>query len=233
MHRVFDHSEVVSGLAEGIGIQLGVEPVMVDRLRLAGLLHDLGKIGLLALAWLLLAGLVIAPLLGGRWGRLADLRLRLPAVFYVAIALQLVAFPFSTMPWRTPDPVAIVLWLASYGLFAIGTGCNIRLPGVPLVAVGMVSNLAAILTNGGHMPALPSALRAAGLHFQQRHNSKALNSPHLAWLVDRWATPDWLPYGNVFSAGDVLIALGGLVFVLAATGALGRPRLRVLARKPA
>jgi diguanylate cyclase (GGDEF)-like protein len=41
-----NHSEVVSGLAEAIGLQLGVEAEMVDHLRLAGLLHDLGKIGL-------------------------------------------------------------------------------------------------------------------------------------------------------------------------------------------
>jgi Family of unknown function (DUF5317) len=179
----------------------------------------------MVLAWPLLVGLAIAPLLGGRWSRLADLRLRMPVVFYLAIALQLVAFPFSTLPWRTPDRIAIGLWLASYGLLAIGAACNIRLPGVPLVAVGMVSNLAAILANGGHMPALPSALRAAGLHFQHSRNSTALSSPHLSWLVDRWATPDWVPLGNVFSAGDVLIAAGGVVFVLAATGALGRLRL--------
>jgi HD-GYP domain-containing protein (c-di-GMP phosphodiesterase class II) len=41
-----NHSEVVSGLAEAIGLQLGVEAEIVDHLRLAGLLHDLGKIGL-------------------------------------------------------------------------------------------------------------------------------------------------------------------------------------------
>ena len=41
-----DHSEVVSALAEAIGVELGVEAEMVDHLRLAGLLHDLGKIGL-------------------------------------------------------------------------------------------------------------------------------------------------------------------------------------------
>jgi diguanylate cyclase (GGDEF)-like protein len=41
-----NHSEVVSALAEGIGVQLGVDPETVDHLRLAGLLHDLGKIGL-------------------------------------------------------------------------------------------------------------------------------------------------------------------------------------------
>jgi diguanylate cyclase (GGDEF)-like protein len=41
-----NHSEVVSALAEAIGVQLGVEAEMVDHLRLAGLLHDVGKIGL-------------------------------------------------------------------------------------------------------------------------------------------------------------------------------------------
>jgi diguanylate cyclase (GGDEF)-like protein len=41
-----NHSEVVSALAEAIGVELGVEVEMVDHLRLAGLLHDVGKIGL-------------------------------------------------------------------------------------------------------------------------------------------------------------------------------------------
>jgi diguanylate cyclase (GGDEF)-like protein len=40
------HSEIVSSLAEAIGIELGLEPETVERLRLAGLLHDVGKIGL-------------------------------------------------------------------------------------------------------------------------------------------------------------------------------------------
>jgi diguanylate cyclase (GGDEF)-like protein len=40
------HSEIVSTLSEAIGIELGLDPETVERLRLAGLLHDLGKIGL-------------------------------------------------------------------------------------------------------------------------------------------------------------------------------------------
>jgi hypothetical protein len=40
-----------------------------------------------------------------------------------------------------------------------------------------------------------------------------------------------VPWGNVFSVGDVLIAAGGLVFALAATGALRRGRL-MLPRRP-
>ena len=41
-----NHSELVSTLAEGIGLQLGLDSETADQLKLAGLLHDLGKIGL-------------------------------------------------------------------------------------------------------------------------------------------------------------------------------------------
>lgn len=180
----------------------------------------------MALAWPLLLGLAVAPLLGGRWSRLGELDLRAPWLFYAAIGLQLVAFPVSVLPWRTPDRAAVVLWLASYAVFILAVALNARLPGVPLVAIGMASNLAAILANGGHMPALPGALQAAGHHFVQNRNSAMLSHPSLPWLVDRWAAPAWVPYANVFSVGDVAIAAGGLVFALAATGALDRLRGR-------
>lgn len=179
----------------------------------------------MALALPLAFGLLLAPILGGRWRALGGLELRLVGVFYAAIGLQLVAFPFDALPWQTSDRAAIVLWLCSYGLFVVACAANARVPGVVLVAAGMLLNLLAITANGGHMPALPAALRSAGLHFVKSRNSALDPSPHLAWLVDRWAAPGWVPWGNVFSVGDVLIALGGLVFALGATG--------VLARRPA
>jgi diguanylate cyclase (GGDEF)-like protein len=40
------HSEIVSTLAGEIGIQLGLDAQMVERLRFGGLLHDLGKVAL-------------------------------------------------------------------------------------------------------------------------------------------------------------------------------------------
>jgi len=174
----------------------------------------------MALALPLFAGLALAPLLGGRWSRIASLRIRHVWLFYVAIAMQLVAFPVKALPWRTSDRVGVVLWIISFGVFLVAMAVNARIPGVPLIAVGLLSNLAAIVSNGGHMPALPSALRAAGMHFTQSRNSAQMASPHLAWLVDRWALPSWVPWGNVFSVGDVAIAAGGLAFALVATGSL-------------
>jgi hypothetical protein len=171
----------------------------------------------MALALPMLLGLVVAPLAGGRWRALSRLRLSAVPCFYLAIALQVAAFPTHALPWRTPDRVAVWLWFASYVLFAVALLYNTRLPGVPLVAVGLVSNVIAIAANRGHMPALPGALRAAGLHFAASRNSIVALHPHVAALVDRWAVPAWVPWGNVFSVGDVFIAAGGLVFALAAT----------------
>ncbi|HXY81129.1 MAG TPA: DUF5317 domain-containing protein [Gaiellaceae bacterium] len=187
----------------------------------------------MALALPLLGGLALAPLLGGRWSRLAEVRLRLLWVFYAALALQLVAFPFTALPWRTPDRVGVVLWLCSYALFLVCIAMNLRLPGVALIGAGTLLNLTAILANGGHMPALPDALRAAGLHFTRSRNSAELASPHLAWLVDRWAAPSWVPWANVFSVGDVLIAAGGLVFALGATGVMRHRRAFTAGATPA
>ena len=190
----------------------------------------------MALALPLLVALAVAPLLGGRWSLLGRVRLRALPLFYAALALQIAAFPTHRMPWRTPDGVAVALWLVSYVLLAAALVANARTPGVPFIAAGLVSNVVAVVSNGGHMPALPSALQAAGMHFTRSRNSVALLHPHLAWLVDRWAAPWWVPYGNVFSVGDVLIALGSVVFALAATQAFRhRPGLRAVqqAEQPA
>jgi hypothetical protein len=180
----------------------------------------------MSLVWPLLVGLVLAVALGGRLQRIGELRLRGLWLFYVALAFQFAAYPLRWMPWHTRDGIAKPLWLASYGVIALATVVNLRAPGVPVIIVGMLSNIAAIVTNGGHMPALPSALRGAGLHFSVSNNSARMAHPHLAWLVDRWAAPSWVPWGNVFSVGDLVIGVGSIVFALVATGALGRLKPR-------
>jgi hypothetical protein len=101
----------------------------------------------------------------------------------------------------------------------VAAACNLRVKGAAVVGLGMASNLVAVLANGGHMPGLPSALREAGHTYTGSHNNEIVAShPHLAWLVDRWAVPHWIPGGNVYSVGDVLIAVGAVVMVSAAMG---------------
>ena len=156
--------------------------------------------------------------LGGSLGRLAETRLRAPWLFLAAIAFQVVAFPVAGLPWRTHETVASTLWIASYGLLVVAAVLNRRITGVPIVAAGMLLNLAAIVANRGTMPVSDEAMRAAGRTAVTQANSTAMPDPNLPWLIDRWAAPEWLPLANVYSVGDVVIALGAFVIVLAAMG---------------
>jgi hypothetical protein len=165
-------------------------------------------------------GVLAGFLLGGRLGRLAEVRLRAPWLFYLAIAMQMLAFPSLVMPWQVAEGLATALSVGSYVCLVTVFLLNVRLRGLAIAGGGMLLNLAAILVNGGHMPALPSAMRDAGLAFSGVHNNSIADaSPNLAWFVDRWAAPSWVPFGNVFSVGDLLIAVGVVVTLAAAMGA--------------
>ncbi len=164
--------------------------------------------------------LAVALLGGGRPGRVADLRLRAVGLFYLAIALQVVAFPAGLLPWAPGDRVATALSLASYGVLVAATLANRRVPGTPLIGAGLACNVAAMLANGGHMPATAPALRALGRAEHGVHaNSIGLAHPTLPWLVDRFATPRWVPFASVFSVGYVLIVAGAALLLWSATGA--------------
>jgi hypothetical protein len=116
----------------------------------------------MALAFPVLLAVGAGLVLGGRLGAIAELTLRAPWLFLAAIALQFVAFPPAFLPWRTEETFASVLWVASYGLLVLAAVLNRRVTGVPIVALGMGLNLAAILANRGSMPVTYEAIRDAG-----------------------------------------------------------------------
>ena len=173
----------------------------------------------MVLALPVVVGIVLGLLARGDLRRLVSLEFRRVELFYVAVGAQILAFPFAFLPWHTSDGAARALWLASYGLLVCAAVINRHVRGVPVIAAGMVANIVAVVANGGHMPALPQALRAAGLGLRTHYNSTAVAAPHLSWLVDRWAVPRDLHMGNVFSVGDVVIAIGAVFLVVSAMGA--------------
>jgi hypothetical protein len=171
------------------------------------------------------AGLLVGLVLGGSPRRLANLRVRFLWLAYVGIALQVAAFPSGVLPWSMPESVAKGLWLGSFAALGALIAANIRIPGLALIGVGQACNLVAILANHGLMPVTRGALDAAGIAYHLRNNSIQVVQPHVAWLVDRWAVPSWLPLGNVYSVGDVAIGIGVLLTIVVAM----RPRLALRA----
>jgi hypothetical protein len=175
-----------------------------------------------------LVGLAIGLLVGGRPANLGRVRLRWGGVALAGLAIQLLLFspPVTERVGDLGPPIYIgsTLMVLAFVLRNVAD-----LPGLAVVALGAASNMAAILANGGFMPASPDALALAGKVGPGGYsNSVELASPALQPLVDIFAMPRWLPFANVFSVGDVFIGLGvALVIVrgmrMQATAAPGPP----------
>jgi hypothetical protein len=165
-------------------------------------------------------GVAVGLLFGGTLSKLGSLPLRGLPLFGLAIGLQVVAYPPAWASWQPSDGLATWLWIVSYGVVILVAVQNRRIAGFPLAALGMLSNLVAVSTNGGHMPALKSAMIDASVDYHRVHmNSVAAHAPNLPWLIDRWGAPWWVPMANVYSIGDVLLAAGALWIVAAGMGA--------------
>ena len=166
------------------------------------------------------AGVLVGFIGGGRLDKLADIKLRGAWLFVAALAVQVLAYPSGFLPFQISDGLATVLWLGSYAALVGLAFFNRSVRGFPIATAGMASNLAAVLANHGHMPALASALADAGTPIAHLHNNSVIaDNPHLSWLIDRWGAPGWVPLANVYSVGDVLLGLGALVIVSAGMGA--------------
>jgi hypothetical protein len=182
---------------------------------------------------LLLVPLALSLCLG--WARGGSLRnllgadLRAPWIPLLALGLQLAIFePTGPLPFLRGRELAV--HVASYVVLGAFLWANRHLPGVWLVALGFACNAAAILANGGLMPASEEALRAAGRWSLLRqaggaHNNSTVIGPATAlwFLGDVFALPQGVPLANVFSLGDVLLALGVLVLVPPLMGARPAP----------
>jgi hypothetical protein len=172
----------------------------------------------------LILALALVPLGGGRVRRLRSLRLRSPWLLWLALGAQvvLIAFPGEETPWR------IALNVATYPLGLAWVWMNRRVPGMWIVGLGAACNLAAILANGGVMPASERALEIAGLSTDPDlfANSAVLADPRLLFLGDVIPMPSWLPLANVVSVGDLLIVLGLAYTIHRVTGSrlAGRPQ---------
>jgi uncharacterized protein DUF5317 len=169
-------------------------------------------------------GLVVGLALSGRLGGLGSLEFRWAPLAIAGFAAQVILFsgPVSD---RVGD-AGPILYVASTATVLAVVLRNVRLPGLAIVALGAGANLAAIIANGGFMPASPAALVAAGRVAATTYsNSAVIDTPALGPLTDVFALPQWLPLSNVFSIGDVLIGLGVVVAigVTMRTGAASAP----------
>jgi hypothetical protein len=161
----------------------------------------------------IVVGLVVGRVAGGRLGNLAELQFRWWPLALGGLIVQLILFSPVAEGIGQAGPVAYVASTALVGIAIVRNVLeNARFA---VVAAGALTNLAAIVANSGYMPVTPDALAASGRATAEGYsNSLASSRPALDLLIDRFALPANLPFSNVFSVGDVLIAIGIMIVIV-------------------
>jgi len=144
--------------------------------------------------------------------------------FYLILlgfAIQLVIFSqefsYSKLNFLTP-----ILYIYSLLILLIFMVLNLQYKGIKIAGIGFLSNLAAIVSNGGYMPQdlmkieLVWGQEKVELLKQTGHFNNAISmSPntHLNFLGDIIAIPKPRFLMGVYSIGDVIITIGIAIFI--------------------
>ena len=165
--------------------------------------------------WAIPAGIVLGLVLRGSLDGLFALGFRWAPLAIAGLLVQLVLFTAAGN--QVAGDLGPAIYILSTLAVFVAVARNWRLVGMPVVALGALSNLVAITANGGFMPADPGALARAGFGGPGEHtNSVVLAHPAVQPLTDIYALPAGLPLANVFSVGDVLIGAGVVIVIVAA-----------------
>jgi len=164
---------------------------------------------------IVIAVAAVALLRGGTLRNFAALPIRWAPLAIAGFALQpltfLVLAQIPALAWATTP-----IYLLSMALLCAWVALNWRIPGMPLIAAGLLMNLLAVVANGGHMPVYPDAARLAGRYYDLAGLDPLVSKHQLAldgqvrlWLLtDIIGLPAGVPFAPIWSPGDIVLTAG-------------------------
>ncbi len=167
-----------------------------------------------------LAGVLVGLLSRGSPSRLGRLRFRWGILIALGMLLQVSLF--STPLGQAIGDAAPIVYIGTNLAVLFAVAVNLAIRGLAIVLAGGMSNLVAIVANGGYMPVSEGALAAMGWRPNGDYSNSILReNVNLAPLTDLFAMPTFFPAANVFSVGDVLIGIGTLIAIVTAMHGIG------------
>jgi hypothetical protein len=150
----------------------------------------------------LVLALVIVPLTGGSFRRLARLEFEAPWLLFAGLAIQVVVEFTPAIPESRVDDVGFALLLASYVLILAFGVLNLRITGMSIVVIGIALNVLVIALNQG-MPY--RVTRGEERETSAKHRPERVGDL-LTGLDDRITIPG--PLEETASFGDLILAMG-------------------------
>lgn len=170
-------------------------------------------------------GLLLGWLSGGRVGALASIKLK--SEWFVLSAFLVQAVLRGRLAGTRPNPAGLLVWAAVSLVLVLLLAMQKRWLGLRVIAAGTTLNLLVALLNQG-MPVAPSAAdlvggitASSGGFYQLAHDAT-----YAIWLGD--VLPADVGFATyMLSAGDVLLCVGAVIFVVSAMTARFQPAERV------
>ena len=153
---------------------------------------------------------------------LKNIRFRHGWLVLTAVAIKLVTNSALRHTLGLPDFLAPKMYMASLALVALFVLLNLQLRGLVLVGLGLLSNLLVIYANSGYMPlkreyfemiATPEELELINQGLPVYNYIPTGPDTAFYYLSDIFLMPHWIFITRVFSIGDVLITIGGCIFI--------------------
>jgi hypothetical protein len=149
----------------------------------------------------IVVAIVVVPLTGGKFARLADIRLRRVWLLFAGLGIQIL-LEVVDLPRARFDDVGLTLLLLSY-VFIIGFGLsNLLLTGMGVITVGIAMNAFVIALNQGMPYRVPDGQPA---ETTVKHRPERTDDV-LPALGDTIVLGD--PVNAAISFGDLVIAVG-------------------------
>lgn len=170
----------------------------------------------------MVVSLGLGLLRGGRLEALAKLEFRRLWLLMVGAFLWLMTGPLPLQLWLHITGIAPYLLLLAHTLLLVFIWHNRRVYWLPLIGLGLLSNLVVMAANGGQMPVDGTLLQVLGMQ-----DITALRVQRGIWMYYREIEPGMrlvflgdviylgppFPWPRAMSVGDVLIACGAFLVV--------------------
>lgn len=163
--------------------------------------------------------LLIGFLTGGSLKSISQFRIRYLPLAVAAVVIQVLIFSPILGTREFIHDIGPYIHITTLLMTMFVMAKNFHIPGMPVILLGALLNATVIIANGGFMPSPESALDNAGLLESVQSNEGggdrvlsnstiADDDTRLRFLGDVISVPEGIPLANVYSTGDIVLAIG-------------------------
>ncbi|MBU5676700.1 DUF5317 domain-containing protein [Alkaliphilus sp. MSJ-5] len=169
----------------------------------------------------LILGIIVGKLRGGNVRNLGKFMFKSSFLLVFSLILQLGTSILISIGYEKAVDNRMFIYIVAYIMLFIVLFLNLGRGSVWFILVGAIANFAAIVLNEGSMPIDIALLEKMGFENMLQSikigampNYIDINEAYsfTIYLAKRFATPIWYPFKQIFSAGDIAISLGLLLF---------------------